>query len=210
MNLEQARNAVRVRLGVPASDNFWTDTTLTDLVNEALQAVTTEFSWPWLEATTTFATVAGTQTYTPPTTWQRTKALIIDGTDALQWRSLEEIREFPTTTRGRPVFYTVFAEQLLLAPVPDAVYTINHDYLRTEPALALNTDTPLMQAQYHYAIVEFAAYLGHLRSGDSSRYSNKAQDALNNYKTWLQRITDNRRRTTANMRVRVRPGGGFV
>lgn len=205
MNLAQMRDAARVRLGVPASDTFYTDPALMDLTNEALQAIATEFDWPWLEASTTFATVSGTATYTPPADWMRTRGLCIDGSDAMEYRSLIELREVATTTTGEPGFYHINTEQITLRPVPSSVSTVIHDYVKIEPALAGDTDTPLMPSQFHYSVVAFAVHMAHLRSGDV----NRAAAAMADYQGWLKRMTDNRRRQSGGMRVRLRPGGGF-
>lgn len=201
-NLEQLRDAVRIRLGVPAADAFYSDPTVDNLINEALNAVATEVDWPWLEATETISTVAGTAAYTPAANWTRTKALTINQYDSLLLRSLQEIREIDSTVQGLPLYYCVAAEQIILRPVPDAVYAIIHDYYKIEPALVTNTDTPLMPAPYHSAIVEYAVYLAALRSGEQARM----QAAQQGYANWLRRILDNRRRSRSTMRVRVRPG----
>lgn len=206
MNLEQLRDASRRRLGVPSADAFFTDPILDDLVNESLQVLSMEEDWPWLQVATTFATVSGTRGYTPPAGWNRTKALGIDGYDALQWRSLQEIREVPTATTGVPQYYTVFAEQVLLAPIPNGVYTILHDYVKIEPDLTLATDTPLIPTQFHHAVVAYVAHLAHLRAGDAQM----ASAALADYQGWLSRMRNHRRRSSAPLRVRVRPGGGFM
>ena len=206
MNFEQMCDAERVRLGVPASDTFYTAERLGDLTNEALQAISTEFDWPWLEASTTFSTAIGTATYTPPADWMRTRGLCIDGSDAMEYRSLIELREVPTTTTGEPGFYHINTELITLRPIPSSVQTVIHDYVKIEPALANPTDTPLMPAQFHYAIVAYAVHLGHMRQGDVQR----ATAALGDYTSWLRRMTDNRRRQTGGVRVRVRPGGGFA
>lgn len=207
MTYEELQDSVRVRLGTPSSDNFFTSDVLGSLVNEALSAISTETDWPWLDATTTFATVTGTQTYTPPADWIRTKSLIITSPDqsyeTLQWRSLQEIREYGTATteQGYPCRYTVYAEQILLAPVPGAAYTVRHDYIKQEPELQANTDTPIMPEQFHYSIVQHAVYLAHLRQGDLAR----ANAAMQAYQGWLKRMEGHDKRVTVPLRVRVRP-----
>lgn len=206
MNLEQLQDAVRVRLGVPAGDSFYTAPVLADLMNEALQVVSTEADWPWLEASTTFALVNGTATYDPPANWMRTRSLCIDGFDAMEWRSLTELREWPSTIVDVPRYFNVNVEQITLRPVPGAVYTVTHDYYKTEPTLTNPTDTPLMPAQFHYAIVAYAVHLACIRSGDVPR----ATAALADYQGWLRRMIDNRRRQTGGLRIRIRPGGGFA
>jgi len=203
MNLAQLNDAVRTRIGVPAGDAFYTDQVLTDLVNESLQVISTEYDWPWLDASTTFDLVNGTATYTPPADWMRTRSLCIDGFDAMEYRSLIELREWPTTIVDVPRYYHINVEQITLRPVPGAVWTVTHDYVKVEPTLVDSTDTPLMPSQFHYAIVAYAVHLAYLRSGDVQR----ATAAVADYQGWLRRMSDARRRQTSPLRVRVRPGG---
>jgi hypothetical protein len=211
VNLGQLRDAVRTRIGLPGSDTFFSDQVLTDLVNEALQAVAAEADWPWLQTSTTFTTTAGTGTYTPPTDWGQTRSLCIDGYDAMDYRTLPEIREYLSTSRGVPQVYTVSAETILLRPTPDATYTVTHDYMKGEPALVGDTDTPLMPSVFHYAIVAFACHLAHARNNEIGSYrgsvTGAAAAALSQYQGWLARMMAQRRRTNGPIRVRVRSGG---
>lgn len=205
MNLAQIRDAIRTRIGVPTGDTFYTDQVLTDLANEALSAISTELDWPWLETSTTFTTVSGTGTYTPPVDWSQTRSLCIDSYDAMEWRSLPEIREYPTTVLDLPRVYTVSGDQLLLRPVPSGAYTVTHDYVRTEQTLVTDADVPFMPNEFRYSIVAFACHLAYLRSGDVQR----AIAALGDYTAWKARMASARRRTRGPIRVRVRPGSVF-
>lgn len=213
MDLAAMRTAIRTRIGVPSTDTFYTDTVLTDFVNEALQAVSAEEDWPWLSATTTFATVRGTQNYTPPGDWARTKLLCIDGYDPIEWRSLGEIREWASSITDVPLYFTVEADEILLAPVPGGSYTVKHDYYVDEAALALDADTPLMPSEFHYAVVAFAVHLAHARNAEIGSYrgaiTGSAAAALQQYAQWLARMRKQRRRQTNPLRIRVRPGGAF-
>lgn len=205
MNLAQLRDSVRTRIGVPAGDTFYTDQTLTDLLNEALSAISTEADWPWLQLSTTFSTVAGTGTYTPPADWTETRSLCIDGYDSIDPRSLAEIREYLTTDSDVPRVYCISGDTILLRPIPNSVQVVTHDYVKNEALLVTDTDAPLMPSQFHYAIVAFACHLAYLRSGDVQR----ATAALSDYGSWKQRMLRQRRRTAGPIRVRVRAGGSL-
>lgn len=202
MILEQLRDAARIRLGVPANENFYQSQQLDSLLNEALQTISVENAWPWLQTTTTFATVAGTRFYTPPSNWQRTKALSIDGYDPLTFLDLQEIRAWPDSVTDVPMFYTIYQEQIYLAPTPSAVYTMRHDYIRQETKLLDDTDAPVMPIQFQYSILAFAAHLAYLRAGDLPR----AQAALTEYNGWKKRMEEARPRSSSTIKVRVRPG----
>jgi hypothetical protein len=205
VNRADLRNAVRIRLGNPSAEGFFTDPVLNALVNEALQVVSAEEDWPWLQAATTFSTVAGTQAYSPPSDWARTKALIIDGAYPIEWLPLTDIRSIPVATTGAPTCFTVFAEELLLAPVPNGAYTVKHDYYVSEAALTAETDTPLLPASFHYAVVAKATELGHLRQRDIDR----AGAELAEYNSWVVCMRTHLSRSSAPKRIRVRPGSAF-
>lgn len=205
MQLSELRTAVRTRLGVPSTDGFYTDAQLTDLVNEALQVISTERDWPWLSTSETITTVSGTATDSPPAGWMKTRSLCIDGYDPMEQRSLLEIRGVPTTDRGMPTIYDISGDVLIFRPVPDGVYSIIHDYFKVEPSLTADADTPLMPTQFHYSIVAKASELAHLRQRDNTR----AGAQLAEYNAWLGRMLDNRRRTSAPTRIRVRPGAAI-
>lgn len=197
---------VRTRLGNPATDGFFTDAQIGDMVNESLQYNNTLADWPWTKATATFPTVAGTATYDPAaaTGWVKTRALTIDGFNTMNELSLEEIREMPTTIQGQPEFFAVENELIHLRPVPNQVYTVIHDHLKREPELS-GTGEPLMPDQFRYAVIEYAAYLAHMRQGDMGM----ADRALTRHQKWYEAMSDHRRRTTNAKRIRVRAGHAF-
>lgn len=205
MTLTEMRTAVRTRLGNPSTDGFFSDANLTDIVNEGLQVISTDHDWPWLFATATFSTAASDADYAMPATWLRTRGLIIDGYDPLTLLSTPEIRAMETATTGQPEYFTIDDDQILLRPVPDGVYSVIHDYVRSETALSGDSDTPLMPLQFHYSIVASAVHLAHLRQGDMSRAGAAAADRDG----WLQRMRSFKKRAAGPRRVVVRPFGAL-
>lgn len=198
--------SVRTRLGNPATDGFFTDAQIGDLVNESLQYNTALGEWPWTKASTTFNTAAGTATYDPTSAsgWVKTRSLTIDGYDTMQELSLQEIREMPTTVQGTPAYWALENELIHLRPVPNAVHVVIHDYIKREPELS-GVAEPLMPDQFRYAIIEYAAYLAHMRQGDLGA----ADRALARHQKWSEAMADMRRRTTNAKRIRVRSGSAF-
>lgn len=202
MDLTTMRTAVRTRIGNPSTDGFFSDAQVTDLVNEALQVVSTEDDWPWLQTSETIATVAGTQAYTPAADWVRTKELHIVNFEPLVFKSLAEINNYGDV-QAQPDSYTIYDEDLLLGPIPGAAYNVVHQYIKYEPALSNDNDTPIMPSQFHYAIVTKAAQLAHLRAG----YAERADREEKEYQQWYRRMVSFRRRSQRPVRPRVRPGG---
>jgi hypothetical protein len=56
------RRLTRSRMGVPTSDDFFTDTVLTDAINLALGIVEEEHYWPWAQRVAPATITAGTVT----------------------------------------------------------------------------------------------------------------------------------------------------
>lgn len=206
LNYTTMITAVRTRIGNPSTDGFFTDAQIGDMVNEALQITNAEADWPWLQASTTFNTAIGTATYDPTsaTGWVKTRGLCIDGQDAMAERSLIELREWGVVPTGTPAFWALENELINLRPVPNAVFTVIHDYIKIEPELS-STAEPLMPASYRWSIVEYACYLAQLRQGNEQG----AGAAKAAWQDWLGKMADHRRRTTGGRRIRVRPGSAL-
>lgn len=193
MNLAAFRTAVNRRTG----EAFDTDA-LTELVNHALAAIAAEQDWPWLEAEDTFSTVADQADYAMPADWARTRAVTIDGDD-IELSSARDYTYHGET--GLPVRFQVVADKLRLVPTPGATtYDVIHRYVRTEPALALDGDSPLLPVAFHPAVVEYASYLVMLRTGNAKR----ADEFFRSWSLWRDRMKDSRRRSVRRHRIRVR------
>lgn len=205
--LVKMRTSVRNRLGVPSSDSFYTDAILTDFINEAVQAIDAEESWPWTQVGTTFVTSATTPTSTStgdnnmPTGWKRTKNLVIYGFEPFVLIAQQDADQI--TAIGRPLQYCIVNDKIRIRPFPDGVYTVVHEYYTVEPELVNDSDEPLLPNQFRKAIVDYATYLAHERS---SLEPQRVNEALARYNMWIQRMRQWRRRISAPQKVRVRPG----
>jgi hypothetical protein len=184
VTLAQLRTALRTRLGVPTGDPLLTDTNATDLVNSALHMLETEHDWPWLETSEDLATVIGTATVTPGATWMRTINLRISNGVSLSRRPVEEVDFMASAGTGEPRLYAVTGATITLFPTPSAVLTLKHRFVRSEPDLAADGDTPLVPASFRPAIVEYAAHLAYRRMRDEA----KAAVALAAYGDWLKQM----------------------
>lgn len=197
MNLAALRTAVERRTGV-AMDAA----ALTEWVNEASKAIAAEHDWPWLQRSTTFPTVAGTGTYTPPADWLRTISLRIADDAQMSWQpagALDDAWPY-ADSRGQPYQWSTFADELVLRPIPDGVHVVTHRYVRIEADLALDADTPLMPVLFRPAIVEYAAYLVARSAGQSVR----AAESLQAWSGWKGRMLDDVRRQSGPAKVRLR------
>lgn len=195
---------MRLRLGVSTTDATINPSYLNSVVDQANAFIASEGDWPWRQVSTTFSTVAGTDAYTPPTDWLRTKSIKILDQTPMRLLTIIDLDErwWSSTQRGLPREYAVEAEQIIIRPIPDAVYSVTHRYIKVEPELTADTTSPLMPAQFHGAIVELAAYYAFRRLGNLQA----AEAAKAAYKDWQGRMTQEHRRTMAPKSIRVRPG----
>lgn len=204
MNLAALRDQVRTRTNTSSTDATLDAATINAFINSANLQIASDADWPWRQTSTTFSTVAGTDTYTPPTDWLRTKSLKVANENPMRLLSIIDLdqRWYDSTGRGLPREYAIEADQIVIRPIPDGIYVVTHRYVKVEPILDTDDDIPLMPAQFQFAIVELAAYLGHRRMGNT----NDADVALSAYKEWRNRMVSEHTRTMVPKRVRVRPG----
>ena len=194
------RAAVRSALGADATDPFFKNAVVDDKINEAVQFIATDRDWPWLEATTTITTVSGTAGYSLPTDWARTQTVAVNGRQARPM-SIEDYRQAESTDGLTPYRYCIYASQILLHPTPGEVFTVRHDYIKTEPSLSGDNDEPLIPDRFSYAVVARAC--GQLSNrGNDGRIPTFARD----YDMWRLRMLDELNKHRGPSRVRVRPG----
>lgn len=197
MNLGQLRLAVDHRTGIGLDP-----VALNHFVAEAQAAISVEYDWPWLERTATLVTAVGTDTYAVPSDWLRTLSLRLADTEPMyRAASLADLEsdEPSATATGEPDTFAVFGAQLVLRPVPQAVLTVTHRYVRVEPELVVDTDVPLMPAPFHHAIAEMAAALVCRRRGDG-----REANFMASYGGWKARMIAEHARQRPKARVRTR------
>ena len=204
MNLAQLREKVRLRMGVTQDDPLISAASIDSAVNDAVAGIAEERDWPWLLTSTTFVTVAGTGSYTPPVGWAKTFSLQTADSFLLEQVQIMEIEQAyaDPSDRGVPCVYAEAGGELLLRPVPDNAYTVTHRYYRDEPTLTDNDSEPLLPDGLALAAVEGACALLFRRSGDMQ----SAEACRSEYERWLKRAYDKQLRTKGSMSVRVRPG----
>lgn len=195
MNLGQLRVAVDRRTGV-AQDR----TSCTATINEALQQISTERDWPWMDGTSSFNT-ASVATYALPADWADTRSLTVAGCRARPISGADG-DAFAGFDDGTTLYqYSIGDGDLTLYPTPGVVAVV-HRYVLTEPALAADSDTPLLPAQFHPVLADLAAHMFLLRMSDK-----RAADFQVSYDKGLRRIIGSSTRGAGTKRIQVRPGG---
>lgn len=198
------RSSLYHRCGLQSDDPTLTTQAANDAVNAAMHLIEAEQDWPWLSVRTSFTTEAGTDLYGTPPDWARTTSLRIASFPTFNEYQVDDLDDmFDDSTVGQPYAWAADADRLLLRPTPDGVYTIVHRYVRQEPDLTSDTQSPLMPAKFHAAIVDAAAWQA--LGGD--REEGRAGACFQAYTNWLAKMRDDGRRSSKPGRIRSRPGG---
>lgn len=97
---------------------------------------------------------------------RRVRLSSVTGKPGLEFKSgtqMDEYRFGTSDVAGQPRYFTVFGDEIELAPTPDAAYTIEMVYRQNIPALAPNTNNWLLRLApdlYLYgALLESAPYI---------------------------------------------------
>lgn len=200
-DLGTLRRYVRARVGVPVSDDFFTDAVLNDTINLAVGIIEEEHYWPWAERVVPSTVTAGT--VTKPTQWRATRALFTPAGAELQLVSVNDLYATVRPAGSDPRAWADNGTDIVVSPIPATGYTLTHIHYVSPVALALDSDRPDLPDSMADAVVCKAAELLSAREDDTAA----RQAHGNDYAKWVQRMLRSQRRSTGPLKVRVRPGG---
>lgn len=198
MTLATLRTSVRQRLGVPNDDALYTDAVLAGLINDAIQYVTSEADWYWLEKSETLSLVNGTSAYSVAADCTRTINVEDPTGVPLARKPIDELTAMSTATGAVVRFFSPYGLKLEFRPVPNTSISVNHRYIGGEATLSSDSDTPLIPAQWQFLVVEYAAYLAKMRVGNTQ----EAQANLEMYEKQVALAKDR------NLKLAESRGGG--
>lgn len=104
-----------------------------------------------METRTTLTTTAGNAYVTVPSDLLEMHRLIIktDPVQVLSYRSPDELQtDYPYSTTGKPAVFAILGSEMQLAPIPDAVYTLELAYKQRIPALSSTNTTNWLLTQW--------------------------------------------------------------
>lgn len=185
-------------------------TALTELVNAAVQEMSLDGDWPWLDKTTTIATIVGTGDYALPFDFNMVSGVTVDGTEyfPVSMREIDAYATDPSYPSAWPAV-GVFGVQdgvLFLRPIPGAVFSALVRYDAAEPLLVNDGDEPIIPENYHQAIVELAASYAFDRVGNTAQ-SQRFQARYERIVAKLRKGVQRQKR--GPFIARVRPGSVF-
>ncbi len=171
-------------------------------MNEGLSRIARNMTVPGLEATAAVTTVAGQSAYSLPADDVRVTSLREPSRrETLEAVGIQEIDEARTAS-GRPANYAVFADQLVLYPIPDGVYALELRYLKGATALLNDADTPSLPPEYVDLLVTYARYKLYRAEDDpemANYYQGEWQRELGLMKSDVQHTDRGRVRRVAGM-----------
>lgn len=190
MDLAALRTRVRLETGMEM-DALRSDAEVDASINEAYQAVVDTYDWPWRETAGTFSTVDGQASYS--LSGDVSPAIELPGTVTVEDgpgvgdRGPWEVEEVPLDYYHRvvsddpsdedtPFLYARDGvSDILLAPVPDDVYTVQVAGLKDIPDLSGDAAEPEFDAKFH-PVVAYAAAAQILDSAGFPDRSEAAED----------------------------------
>lgn len=177
------RVKVQQRLGRPTTDAVLTSTILTALVNEALDYLSVEADWEWLEKSETITTVNGTQSYSVAADCRRTVSLLNPEGFPIPRKPIHEVRMMGTAS-GTPRMFSPYKNALIVRPIPSGAEAFTHLYIGGETDLSADGDTPLLPAVWDPTLIAKACELAAMREGNST----EAAAYKASYDQWIEKM----------------------
>lgn len=203
--LRHLRRLVRSRLGVPMSDQMFTDDILEDNINLAVETIEAEQRWPWQEHVEEVTIDPVEPDIELGATWRATRGVyVVTDNGATVELSLVSPSDLLSVngTQSAPDVWAPVGNRIMVRPLPSGTVTLLH-YFYTQPEWLRGDDAePAIPDQYAGAIVAKAAELLSVREDDRAAAAGHSAD----YEAWIDRMRRDVRRSTTPVRVRVRPG----
>lgn len=115
-----------------------------DFITLAEAQLSTDLKTRAMETKVTLSTVIGSNSVALPTDMLEMRRLQVAGTynQPLSYRSPDELStDFADNSSGQPIVFTVIGANAELAPIPDAVYSLELTYQQRIPALSDSNTT---------------------------------------------------------------------
>lgn len=171
MNLSEYRAEVKSAAGIPTTDTGSVpDAELNRVINRAIRDIANTADFPWLFAEDIVNLASGASEFTPPATWVRTEYLTVNvnGRD-IPAISKRQLAEWATDKPGTIRAYAVLGNVIRLVPATAEAATLRHGYVRTEPVLAANADSPLIPDAHSEWVINLAALKLAIRTNNGDR-----------------------------------------
>lgn len=146
--LEDARNNLNALV-----DTLWSDDELLQSLYRVMLKVARRTRC--IEEVSTTTTVAGTDEYAFPTRCMEVVRVTYDGSklQKIDRREYDSINPSSVSSSGRPSYYLVEDDEIILYPNPDSAVTLKY-WTINEPAVPTTTSTLEIPTRYHDVLVD--------------------------------------------------------
>lgn len=194
MNRGQLRTRLSLRLRLPpAGDPLLDEPTLNDMLAAALTDVSAVADWPWLLTSASVTFTAGLGPL--PSTCVKVRELVVNGRRGKPSELAQFLDQVATVDS---YLWCVIGSNIQLSPAPTTSPTNTLYFIQPEPALTLDTSSPLMPEAHQATVIARAAYLAETRRAraDAAQFHNAE------YETALHRMMDATKRVTRPRQIR--------
>ena len=203
VSLMMLRGRTRNQLGVPQTDQLFTDQIIDDFLNMAVDIIDAEHNWPWRESTVKLAATDGVLWM--PTNWRATRTL--------WWKDVQLVNISPSDPRmsyelgsgSAPVYWAQIDARVHVVPATagdtDEDFTL--DYYDEGVPMSRDEDALGMPDMFAGAAIAKACELLSLREDNAGAAERHAAS----YAQWLGRMRRSLRRSTGPIVPRIREGG---
>lgn len=200
------RRLVRSRLGVPPTDQMFTDDQLDDHINLAVETVEAEQRWPWQERVDTVTLTSDDPNIALPANWRATRGLYrAEDAIELSLASPSDILSWAVTSTaigGLPQVWSPIGDRIVVRPQPVDPIDLTHHYYIQSVWLRADQDQPTIPNQFVGSIIAKAAELLATREDDRAAAAGHNLE----YNDWIDRMRRDVRRSTGPVTPRVRAG----
>lgn len=194
MNRGQLRQKLILRLRIPpAGDPLLDEPTLNECIAQALRDISSVSDWPWLLTSSSLTFTAGVAP--APATMVKVRELTITSVRA-KFVGLAEFLDIVGT--GDQWVWTVIGTNVQLTPAPTTSPTNVLYFIRAEPDLTVDTQSPLIPEAHQQAVLSRASYHACVRKG----LADAAQFHQTEYGEDLNRMRDATKVRTGPRQVR--------
>jgi len=155
------RAAIRtwVRNQTLVLDMDFSDVDVNAILNQGIQEVAARQAWPFLQASTTFQTVADQVPYAMPADFARLEAMYFeDGVVLAETLRRQAVIDHAGSEAAQPFEYYFWEEQFNLAPQPSVgSLTVYVDYQKSPTLFDDDADTPEWDEAFHMVLADYCA-----------------------------------------------------
>lgn len=183
-----------LRMGIPpAGDPMLDEPILNGCIGQALRDISAVSDWPWLITSASLTFTAGVAPV--PATMVKVRELTISGTRA---KNVDLAEFLDIQAAGDQWVWAVIGSNIQLSPAPTTSPTNVLYFIRGEPALTADTQSPLLPEAHQPAVLSRASYHACVRK----RMADAAQFHHGEYLEDLNRMRDATKTRTGPRQVR--------